>query len=239
MSYIQVNWSAPSHIKAFTTTRSGGCSQGVYHSMNLSHYVGDERQNVQSNRQQLRSDLELKTEPVWLEQVHSNQLANADLQIRSAVDGSFSTTQNTVCVVMTADCMPILLTNRAGDQVAAVHAGWRGMAAGIIENAVALFQCPRHEIIAWAGPCIGPTKFEIGTEVRDQIGGSDNCYKPSKNNKLLANLYLLCEQRLSALGVSNYSHSEACTYSDNDQFFSYRRDGQCGRMASLIWIGNE
>ena len=137
---------------------------------------------------------------------------------------------------MTADCLPLLLTNRTGDQVAAIHAGWRGMANGIIERAVSLFDCEANDIIAWAGPCIGSSAFEIDIDVKHQLKGEDSAYIPFENNKLLANLHLLCQQRLAALGVVNYSHSHACTHTDKEHFFSYRRDGQCGRMASVIWI---
>jgi len=239
VSYLVPNWSAPKHVKAFSTTRLGGVSSGVYESMNLGTHVGDDSQLVMANRHKLSLDLNLPNEPMWLDQVHSAELVNADFANTSSADGAFSSVNGTVCVVMTADCLPLLLTNKNGDQVAAVHAGWRGMASGIIENAVGLFDCPPADIMAWAGPSIGPDKFEIGIDVLSELGGPDFCYKEIKNNKLLANLYLLCEQRLKAVGVTNYSYASTCTYLDKDQFFSYRRDGQCGRMASLIWIGRD
>ena len=207
--------------------------------MNLGMHVGDDEQRVIANRKKLKSELNLAHEPAWLEQVHSTNVVSADATISSTADGAYSKKQQTACVVMTADCLPLLLTNVAGDQVAAIHAGWRGMANGIIEKAVALFDCPPTEVLAWAGPCIGPRNFEIGDEVKVQLGGPESAYKNIKNNKLLANLYVLCGARLSALGVLNYSHSEACTYSDDQRFFSYRRDGQCGRMATLIWIDRD
>jgi len=244
MSYISPNWPAPTRVKAYTTTRLGGSSGDVYGSMNLGLHVGDQCSQVFRNRSKLRSDLKLPSEPVWLAQVHSASVVNADLATEFEFDGSFSTRADIVCAVMTADCLPLLLTNLAGDQVAAVHAGWRGMANGIIENAVAAFACPVAEIIAWAGPCIGPTKFEVGTEVMAQLGGPDSAYKNPEDNighndKVLADLYQLCGHRLAAMGVTNYTHSNACTYLDEQDFFSYRRDGQCGRMASLIWIDSE
>jgi len=260
VSYLQPNWSAPKHIKAYSSTRVDGKSVDVYASMNLGAHVGDDDQRVTANRKKLNLDLSLPSEPLWLNQVHSTKLVNLDLPIATpadgsrlltadgscsltadgscllTADGSYSKNSQTVCVVMTADCLPLLLSNRKGDQVAAVHVGWRGLAKGIIEKAVAQFACAPDEIIAWAGPCIGPDKFEIGIDVRHQLGGNDDCYLSSKNNKLFANLYLLCEQRLKAAGVTTYSHAAMCTYSDKAQFFSYRRDGRCGRMASLIWI---
>lgn len=253
MTYIVPNWSAPSRIKAYSTTRLGGVCGDVYRSMNLALHVGDQASQVIRNRNKLRSDLTLPSEPVWLNQIHSEYVDNVDLATEfdagAELDGTFSTRADTICAVMTADCLPLLLTNRAGDQVAAIHAGWRGMSKGIIENAVALFDCPASEIIAWAGPCIGPTKFEVGIEVRAQLGGPDSAYSKvagnigqcnvGQGNKVLADLYQLCGHRLAAIGVTNYSHSNACTYLDEQLFFSYRRDGQCGRMASLIWIDSE
>lgn len=258
MTYIVPNWSAPSRIKAYSTTRLGGVCDDAYRSMNLALHVGDLASQVIRNRNKLRSDLKLPSEPVWLTQIHSEYVDNADLaaefEAEFELDGTFSTRADTICAVMTADCLPLLLTNRAGDQVAAIHAGWRGMSKGIIENAVALFDCAASEIIAWAGPCIGPTKFEVGIEVRAQLGGPDSAYRKvtdnieqhtidkcnvGQSNKLLADLYQLCGHRLAAIGVTNYSHSNACTYLDEQLFFSYRRDGQCGRMASLIWIDSE
>ncbi len=253
MTYIVPNWSAPSRIKAYSTTRLGGVCDDVYRSMNLALHVGDQASQVIRNRNKLRSDLKLPSEPVWLTQIHSEYVGNADLAAKTGagaeLDGAFSTRADTICAVMTADCLPLLLTNRAGDQVAAIHAGWRGMSKGIIENAVALFDCAASEIIAWAGPCIGPTKFEVGIEVRAQLGGPDSAYRKvadnigqcnaDQSNKVLADLYQLCGRRLAAIGVTNYSHSNACTYLDEQLFFSYRRDGQCGRMASLIWIDSE
>ncbi len=152
-------------------------------------------------------------------------------------DGSLTREQDVVCTVMTADCLPLLLCDAHGTRVAAVHAGWRGMADGIIENAVSQFDCQVEDIIAWAGPCIGPSKFEIGLEVKQQLGGESSHYQEISKGKVLANLYAICGSKLAALGVKNYSHSSACTFSDPSQFYSYRRDGQCGRMASIIWIG--
>jgi YfiH family protein len=236
MSYLVPNWSVPAPVKAFSTTRSGGVSRGVYSSMNLALHVGDQSEQVVINRRQLGLDLELPSEPIWLQQEHSTLVVSADAALVSAADGAFSRSVNTVCVVMTADCLPLLLCNQSGDQVAAVHVGWRGMANGIIDNAVASFDCAPGDIVAWAGPCIGPTQFEIGDEVKAQLGGPDSAYSMNSENRLVANLYALCRHRLESLGVFNYSSSQACTYLDKERFFSYRRDGECGRMASLIWL---
>lgn len=236
MHCIEPNWSAPDHIRALTTTRQGGVSQGRYDSMNLAMHVTDDPRSVIENRRILRSELGLKSEPVWLDQQHSNIVLNADCALSEVADGSFTKSTNVVCSVMTADCLPLLLTNRIGDQVAAIHVGWRGMVNGIIANAVKTFECDSEEIIAWAGPCIGPNKFEIGPEVKKQLGGETACFKPTLNGKYLADLVLLCQRQLALLGVESFTHSAACTHSDESLFYSFRRDGQCGRMATLIWI---
>ena len=138
---------------------------------------------------------------------------------------------------MTADCMPVLICDTSGQQVAAVHAGWRGLAAGIVEQAIAKFRADPDEILVWAGPSIGPNNFEVGIEVQRELGGSADCYLPHEDSsKVFANLYQLLAERLNSLGVASYTHSSACTFDDSEKYFSYRRDGQCGRMASLIWV---
>lgn len=242
-SFITPDWVVPEQIKAYSTTRIGGVSNGIYSSLNLASHVGDSADKVCHNRRYLASILELPSEPYWLDQVHGIKVVEArptsvdfcSSDLVSA-DASLTYKPSVVCAVMTADCLPLLLTNQAGNQVAAVHVGWRGMASGIIEKVVSTFKCAPCEIIAWAGPNIGPTKFEVGLEVKAQLGGPDTAYYHIKNNKLRANLNALCEYRLAALGVKQFTHSEICTYTEGERFFSYRRDGQCGRMATLIWI---
>ena len=155
-------------------------------------------------------------------------------------DGSYTFSPGVVCAILTADCMPLFLSSKSGDRVALLHAGWRGLADGIIERGVDRLDCARDELVAWAGPCIGPDAFEIGDEVRQQLGGADSAYKRSSNStgenvKWFANLYQLAGERLASIGVHQYSHSQVCTYTD-ERFYSYRRTGQCGRMASFIWI---
>lgn len=260
MNVHYANWTAPKHVRALTTTVDGGVSDGVYHSLNLGQHVQDDVGLVEQNRALLVRELSLPSEPVWLNQAHSTDvvelmgaksddefsvnaegsLTNADGSLINA-DGSYTHSKGVVCAVLTADCLPVFLTNKVGDRVAVVHAGWRGLADGIIEQGVAKLGCPAEDVIAWAGPCIGPDAFEIGDEVREQLGGSDAAYKESLNSsaektKWFANLYLLAGERLSAIGVNEYFHSHACTFNDSNEFFSYRRTGQCGRMASLIWV---
>lgn len=239
MNFIRPNWSAPTNVKAVSTIRKGGISRGVFSDFNLGLHVGDEAELVKQNRQSLECDLGLNHSPLWLNQVHSTTLVTADDSLGDlpTADGSFTNKPNIVCVVMTADCLPLLLTNKRGTQVAAIHVGWRGLADGIVEKAVESFDCSASDIIAWAGPCIGPSFFEIGAEVREQLGGSDYCYALSAHpEKYLANLIAIVGERLSKLDVDNYTYNNQCTYNNAELFYSFRRDGQCGRMASLIWI---
>lgn len=255
MNFIVPQWGAPANVKAVSTTRIGGFSDGVYKGFNLGLHVGDDQARVLKNRDALQRQLGLQTQPYWLDQVHSTVVVNAaeggsqftgvegsksnntkDF-LNPKADGAFTFESNLACVVMTADCLPLLLTNREGNQVVAVHAGWRGLADGVIDNAVASFMCPEDQIIAWLGPCIGANAFEIGAEVRDKIGGPGTAYQTSSNNgRYMADLAALAGDRLRTLGVADVSYSQLCTYSDTERFFSYRRDGQCGRMASLIWM---
>lgn len=235
------HWDAPSHIKAISTLRSGGLSQGAYASLNLADYVGDDERFVTRNRALLDSVVGLPQNPRWLKQVHGTHLVELDqFGTNSAApeaDGAITSTSGVVCAVQTADCLPLLMTDCNGTRVAAVHAGWRGMAAGIIEAAVAKMQCETRDILVWGGPCIGPAAFEVGIEVQAQLGGPTSAYRPaSTEGKVYADLRALAGDRLLQLGVTQYFHSESCTYQQEEAFFSYRRDGQCGRMASLIWI---
>lgn len=241
LQLIRPNWSVPANIRAFTTTRTLGVSRTPYDSLNFGSHVGDEHAAVLRNRQHLVQDLQLPNEPVWLDQVHGKDLLQIGNDFHHSdetqADGAYTREAGAVCAVMTADCLPILITNLRGDRVAAIHVGWRGMAAGIIEASVAQMQEYPEQLIAWGGPCIGPSVFEVGGEVPDQLGGPEDAYRPSANSgKQLVNLHRLAAYRFKQLGVEQYSHSEACTFSDAERFFSYRRDGQCGRMVSVIWM---
>ena len=247
MKFHPANWPAPKHIKALTTTVDGGVSQGVYQSLNLGLHVEDEAALVTKNRALLKQQLNLPNSPVWLNQVHGTDIVeltgqqSTSEQPLSDADGSYTRERNVVCGILTADCMPVFLTNKAGDRIAVLHAGWRGLADGIVEKGVKKLACPVDSIIAWAGPCIGSNAFEIGDEVRQQLGGADSSYFLSEKSspeqiKWYADLYSLTKERLLNVGVTRFTHSRACTYTDKDSFFSYRRTGQCGRMASLIWM---
>ena len=234
------NWQAPQNVRVLTTTRLLGNSTAPYASFNLGLHVGDDRQVVLQNRALLATSAELPSEPKWLQQTHSTQIANIDSidqQVEGDCDGAYTDAKGVVCAVMTADCLPLMLCDERGEQIAAVHVGWRGLADGVIEAALAYFSCAPKSVLAWTGPCIGPSAFEIGADVKSSLGGSSAAYKPSKNqDKWLANLPLLVEERLINLGVTQISHSGRCTFNEVDRFYSYRRDGVTGRIASLIWM---
>ena len=240
--WIVADWPAPAGVRAVATTRQGGFSLPPYESLNLGDHVGDDPERVAKNRSRLRQILALPAEPNWLEQVHGCEVAacgsgqiKADAVIARQIGG--------VCAVLTADCLPLLLCNRQGTRVAAVHAGWRGLAAGVIENAVAAFGQPGEELLAWMGPAIGPRQFEVGDEVREVFVAADpaaeTAFRAQGSGHWLADIYQLARQRLGSLNLGYVGGGEYCTVSDPERFFSYRRDGVTGRMAALIWIESD
>ncbi|WP_299022070.1 peptidoglycan editing factor PgeF [uncultured Photobacterium sp.] len=235
------DWPAAAHVKAASTTRLGGVSQPPYQGLNLGLHVGDEAELVGKNRTLLQQQLGLMEQPAWLNQIHSTRVIELQSPLSSVsdADGSYTQVAGLGCVVMTADCLPLLLCDKEGTQVAAVHAGWRGLADGIIEAALAKFTVPADSIMAWLGPAISPEVFEVGGEVREQfIAGSpqaEHAFKPH-GDKWLADLYILARQRLQAYGVTQIYGGQYCTFSDPELFYSYRRDGVTGRQASLIWL---
>jgi YfiH family protein len=239
-TWIQPDWPAPARVKALTTTRTGGVSKAPYDTLNLGTHVGDDPSRVADNRGILRQAL--PGEPRWLNQVHGTTVVDAAVGdgVPDA-DAAFTRESCRVCVVMTADCLPVLLCDRAGTVVAAAHAGWRGLFDGVIEATVAAMGVPPGQLLAWLGPAIGPDAFEVGGEVRAAFMGhnpaAEAAFRPSPNqHKWLANIYLLARQRLVRAGVTGIHGGDACTVSDPARFFSYRRDGVTGRMASLIWL---
>lgn len=235
------DWPAPANVKAVSTTRAGGVSQQPYHGLNLGLHVGDKAEDVQCNRQLLQQQLGLAEPPAWLNQIHSNRVLalDAPLQAVPDADGSYTRVPGITCSVMTADCLPVLLCDKAGTQVAAVHAGWRGLADGIIEAALDKFTVPAEQVLAWLGPAIGPDAFEVGSEVRQQfvaaMAQAELAFSPH-GEKWLADLYLLARQRLQQYGVTEIYGGEYCTFGEPELFYSYRRDGVTGRQASLIWL---
>lgn len=244
---ITANWPAPNNIKALTTTRQGGVSEYPYDTLNLGSHVGDKLDNVIANRARLIDELQIPSEPFWLNQTHSTTVISTtviDIISKQSIDAdaSYTAQRNTVSVVLTADCLPVLLCSVQGDEVAAAHAGWRGLCDGILENTVNAFHCPTSHIMAWLGPAIGPTKFEVGEEVKAKFEAYDRNASQAftltnfREQKYLANLYLLASQRLQKLGIKHIYGGEFCTYTQSDLFYSYRREKQTGRMASLIWF---
>ena len=239
--FILPDWPAPATVRAAVTTRVGGSSAKPYDSFNLALHVGDNPQAVATNRAQLHAALKLPAEPLWLRQVHGVTVVDAAAgKAETEADGSFATRPGVVCAVLTADCLPVLLCNRAGTKVAALHAGWRGLAEGVIEAGVAALAEPGNELLAWLGPAIGPEAFEVGAEVRAAFVALDsaatNAFRARPGGKYLADIYQLARQRLAALGVTAVYGGGLCTVGDDARFYSYRRDGVTGRMVSLIWI---
>jgi len=239
------DWPAPANVQALITTRQGGVSESPYDSLNLGDHVGDSVTVVASNRLLLKRQCALPVEPLWLKQNHG--IVAVDAAVASGVpvaDASFSHQVNKVCAVMTADCLPLLLCDQAGSVVAAVHAGWRGLADGVIEASVKAMGGSPSRLMAWLGPAIGPEVFEVGDEVRQQFMAVDpqaaEAFQPSDpsspQGRWLADIYLLARQRLSGLGIEQIYGGHCCTYTDEERFYSYRRDGVTGRMASLIWL---
>lgn len=245
MSVIWADWPAPPNIKALCTTRQGGVSLAPFDQLNLGDHVGDDPQAVSENRQLLLNSLSLVKPAQWLKQVHGVDVVEAcsNQQIRQA-DACYTTEYGVGCVIMTADCLPVLFTNRSGNQVAAAHAGWRGLAAGVLEQTLSHFDDP-SEVMVWMGPAIGPDAFEVGQEVVDHfvddLDQSHVAFKPSPAHKerWMADIYQLARLRLNRAGVQQIFGGGLCTYSDADRFFSYRRQAKTGRMASLIWIADD
>lgn len=233
------DWPAPPNVRALQTTRNGGVSTGSYASLNLGDHVGDAPMAVAHNRQLLASLL--PSEPVWLKQVHGTRVINAErTTCWPEGDACISTRPGAVCTVMTADCLPVLLCDDAGSAVGAAHAGWRGLCDGVIEQTVHAMQVPPPSIMAWLGPAIGPQAFEVGDEVRAAFAAKQDsaviAFAPGSGGKWFADIYQLARQRLNALGITRIYGGGLCTHSDPQRFFSYRRDGTTGRMATFIWL---
>ena len=238
MKWLKPDWPVADNIHAAVTLRGDGLSKPPYAHFNLALHVNDNPWHVQQNRQQLITSLNLPSEPLWLEQTHSNKVVQAD-QVRGLVqaDASYSTQANTVCAVLTADCLPLLIANKQGTHIAAVHAGWRGLLAGIITNTVNALNC--IDLIVWLAPAIGIHCFKVGTEVRDYFIHKsplyNNAFKVISQTHYLADIYQLARIELIGLGITHIYGGDYCTVTDEQRFFSYRRDGETGRMATLIW----
>ena len=256
MDLIVPSWPAPANIAAAITTRNGGCSTSPWNSLNLAFHVGDNPESVKQNWQSVSEQLNLPSTPQLLNQVHGIEIVEVggckeiSNEIIPAADGCYTKSSHNVCAVMTADCLPILLCNTAGTEVAAVHAGWRGLAAGVVSNAVKQFFSPSTDLMAYLGPAISQQNFEVGPEVRQAFLSSSShehvqykinaCFTLSDSegeaDRWMADIYGLARIALYQVGVSQIYGGDFCSYADTEQFYSYRRDGQTGRMASLIWI---
>ncbi len=241
---IVPDWPAPGRVRALVTTRAGGVSAAPYDSFNLAAHVGDEAAAVDENRARLRHML--PAEPVWLNQEHGTAVVHAEEITRQArpdavcADASVTSQPSVVCAVLTADCLPVLFCDDAAMAVGAAHAGWRGLAAGVLEASVANLGVPPHTVLAWLGPAIGPAAFQVGSEVREAFlradPGAAVAFLSDGPGRWMADLFALARMRLTRAGVVRIYGGGQCTHADAKRFYSYRRDGQTGRFASLIWL---
>ncbi len=251
-AFIKPDWPAPANVLALSTTRAGGHSQPPYRGFNLALHVGDQPDAVEANRALLMSGLPGGTRVCWLDQVHGVQVVKADgagLASQPSADASWSDQSGVACAVMTADCLPVLFCGADGSCVAAAHAGWRGLQAGILEATVAAMGVDPTQLLAWLGPAIGPARFEVGGEVREAFletaGGAERaavnaCFSPAeRGGHFLADLYALARCRLRALGLTGVYGGGRCTFEESQHFFSYRREHTTGRMATLVALGPE
>jgi hypothetical protein len=236
------DWPVPANVGAAVTLRSGGYSEPPFDSLNLGDHVGDGPATVNNNRTLLAQRLGLAPAAFgWLQQVHGTEIVKLPATAAPRADASYTDHAGTACSILTADCLPVLFCDVAGSRVAAAHAGWRGLAAGVLERALSVFPEP-DQVLAWLGPAIGPAAFEVGPEVRvafiTKDAGAEDAFTlaPGKANHYLADLYKLARRRLHQAGVNSVYGGGQCTYFESDRFFSFRRDGQTGRMASLIWL---
>lgn len=241
---IVPDWPAPIRIRAAFTLRSHGVSRPPFDSFNIGAHVGDEPRAVAENRARLQESLALPAEPTWLEQVHGHRVVDLDTQASldslGPADGSLTRTVGRICAIQVADCMPVLFAAADGSAVGAAHAGWRGLAGGVLEAMVRAMNTPPGELLAWLGPAIGQGHFEVGEEVRAAFlvddAGAGAAFSANQRGRWQCDLYSLARRKLAALGVPSVHGGSWCTYADPERFFSYRRDGRCGRMAAVIWI---
>lgn len=241
LELIEPDWPRHPRVRAAVTTRAGGISRGPYASLNLAMHVGDDPRHVAANRERVRAALALPAEPAWLDQVHGTEVLRVgEGYVGARADASWTDQAATPLAILTADCLPVLLADDAGRCVAAAHAGWRGLAAGVLERTVQQLPAAPSALSAWLGPAIGPDAFEVGPEVREAFVQVDDtardAFTPGLGDRLLCDLYCLARQRLRRAGVSRVYGGGHCTHAERDRFYSFRRDGVCGRMATLVWL---
>ena len=241
-AWIEPDWPLPGGVRALTTLRTGGVSGGPFASLNLGVHVGDDHGAVVENRARLARQANLPAEPVWLKQVHGIHICRATAAIRGEpeADGAVAAERGVVCAVLTADCLPVFVGRTDGSAVGVAHAGWRGLAAGVVESLVRAMPGSDAPLSAWLGPAIGPAAFEVGPEVREAFVARHPedaaAFRPGHGDRHLADLYALARARLTRAGVAVVGGGDRCTHDEDRCFFSHRRDGLTGRMASLIWL---
>ncbi len=248
LEVIRPDWPAPAAIRAVFALRRGGVSRPPFDSLNLGLHTGDDPEAVAENRRRLREALALPSEPAWLTQVHGAAVVRLEqvTPVEPRADAAATRLPGRVCAIQVADCMPVLIAARDGSAVAAAHAGWRGLAAGVLEATIRAlgaepFRIAPQDLMAWMGPAIGPRHFEVGDEVREAFiagdAGAESAFTRNARGRWQCDLYLLARRRLAAAGVRDVHGGGWCTYADPARFYSYRRDGRCGRMAAMVWIG--
>ena len=239
-NWLPADWPAPEGVVAGTTLRNGGVSSGNFESLNLGAYVDDDADAVRENRIRFKAFCYLPSEPRWLRQVHgSHVLVDPAAGADAEADAAITRHAGVVCVVQAADCLPVIFASGDGVEVAVAHAGWRGLLGGVLEATVRAMSVDPANLLAWLGPAISQAAFEVGGEVRQQFlahdPAADDCFAENERGRWQADLYGLARMRLSGLGVGQVSGGEYCTFSEPERFFSYRRDGACGRMASFVF----
>ena len=241
IDWLRADWPAPAGLTAISTYRRGGASQVRFESLNLATHVGDDPATVAENRARLVQAAELPSEPCWLTQVHGVGVKNLDTQAADSApaDAAFTRQPGRVCAILSADCLPVLFASESGDLVGAAHAGWRGLVAGVIEATVGAMRVPSEQLLAWLGPAIGSSHFEVGDDVRqaflEQDAGAEEAFAQNSRGRFMADLGLLARRRLGNLGIARIYGGSECTYAAADRYFSHRRDGNTGRQATLIW----
>lgn len=240
VSWIPADWPITDTVAAGTTLRTGGASKGGFDSLNLAGHVGDDPVSVQDNRRRFELDCALPSEPRWLRQAHgTNVVIASPTPVRAEADAAITRDTGVVCAVLTADCLPVVIAADDGAEVAAAHAGWRGLCAGILEETVAAMNTAPERLLAWFGPAISKPAFEVGSEVREQFLDRDNAaadfFSQNERGRWQADLYGLARLHLKSCGVTQVFGGGLCTHAAKDRFFSYRRDGPCGRMATFIF----
>lgn len=249
ISFIAADWPAPANVRAAATVRTGGVSVGSFASLNLGAHVGDDAAAVAENRRRVRAQLRLPAEPLWLNQVHGTAAVDAAVgrtsvrlksDPRPTADAVVAKASGQVCVVLTADCLPVVFCDEAGSRVAAAHAGWRGLAGGVLQATVRALDVPPQELLAWLGPAIEQDAFEVGPEVREQFVTQDAAnaaaFKANARGRWLADLYDLARRQLERVGLTRVYGGGFRCYADRDRFFSYRRDSVTGRMGTMVWM---